>query len=153
MSKYAGLWKFHSIGQFDDNGKVVYLNAEEYLKSPMPYIDESDEDEVAHELKERKMTVGGKIKICDDGKLYMLAPLPEGVSQAEVDKAVAAGMIQLMDGMMLGDKALTWEERDGELWYDTGIEGEVMGEKKDGWVKALDADGFFTFMTTRYVKE
>ena len=153
MSKYVGLWKFHSIGQFSDEGKMVYLTAEEYLKAPMPYIDASDEDEVAHEMKERKMTVGGKLKISDDGKIYMMVPLPEGVPQAEIDKAVAAGHIRVEDGMMLDRKSLAWEERDGELWYDTGIKGEIMGEKKDGWTKALDDDGFFCLITTRYVKE
>ena len=95
--------------------------------------------------------VGMQVKICGDGKLYLLSPLPEGVSQEEVDKAVSAGVINLLDGMMAG-RPMTWEERDGELWYDTGIEGEAFGEKADSWVKAMDEDGYFTFAATRFAK-
>ena len=149
--KHVGTWVFHSIGAINDKDEMVYLSAEEYLNSPMPYVDESDEEAVADELRERKKMVGMQVRICEDGKLYLLSPLPEGVSQEEVDKAVSAGMITLLDGMMT-DRPMTWEERDGELWYDTGIEGEVFGEKADSWVKAIDEDGFFTFATTRFVK-
>ena len=95
--------------------------------------------------------VGTQIKVCKDGKLYILMPLPEGVPQEEVDKAVAAGEITLLDGMMT-DRPMAWEDRSGELWYDTGIEGEAFGEKADSWVKAMDEDGFFTFAATRFVK-
>ena len=148
---HIGTWGFHSIGAMNDNDEMVYLSAEEYLNSPMPYVDESDEEAVADELRERKKMVGMQVKICEDGKLYLLSPLPEGVSQAEVDKAVSAGVITLLDGMMAG-RPMTWEERDGELWYDTGIEGEVFGEKADSWVKGIDENGYFTFATTRFVK-
>ena len=148
---HIGTWVFHSIATMNDNDEMVYLSAEEYLKAPMPYVDESDEEAVADELRERKKMIGMQVKICEDGKLYLLSPLLEGVSQEEVDKAVSAGMITLLDGMMT-DRPMTWEERDGELWYDTGIEGEVFGEKADSWVKAMDEDGFFTFAATRFVK-
>ena len=149
--KYVGRWVFHSIGAMNDNDEMVYLNAEEYLNSPMPYVDETDEEAVADEMKERKKMIGMQVKICEDGKLYLLSPLPEGVSQEEVDQAVSAGVITLLDGMMAGHP-MEWEERDGELWYDTGIEGEVFGEKADSWVKAIDEDGYFAFATTRFVK-
>lgn len=149
--KYVGTWVFHSMGVMNDNDELVYLSAEDYLKAPMPYVDESDEEAVADELRERKKMVGMQVKICENGKLYLLSPLPEGVSQAEVDKAVSAGVITLLDGMMAG-RPMTWEERVGELWYDTGIEGEIFGEKADSWVKAIDEDGYFTFATTRFVK-
>ena len=149
---YIGKWAFHSIAAMnDDDSGFVYLSAEEYLKSPMPYVDESDEEAVADEMKERKNMVGTQIKVCEDGKLYMLMPLPEGVPQEEVDKAVAAGIITLLDGMMT-DEPKAWEDRGGELWYDTGIEGEVFGEKADSWARAIDEDGYFTFATTRFVK-
>lgn len=148
---YIGTWVFHSIGAMDDDGNMVYLGAEEYLNAPMPYVDESDEEAVADELRERKKMVGMQVKICDDGKLYLLSPLPEGIPQEEVDRAVAAGIITLLDGMMAG-RPMAWEERDGELWYDTGMEGEVFGEKADSWVKAMTEDGYFAFASTRFAK-
>ena len=127
---YIGTWVFHSIATMNDKDEMVFLSAEEYMKAPMPYVDETDEEAVADELRERKRMVGTHLKVCTDGKLYMLSPLPEGVPQEEVDKAVAAGIITLVDG----------------------IEGELFGEKTDSWVKAIDDEGFFIFATTRFVK-
>lgn len=97
---YVGRWVFHSIGAMNENDEMIYMGAEEYLDSPMLYIDETDAQAVADEIKERKQIVGGQIAVCEDGKMYMLMPLPEGVSQAEVDAAVSAGHIKIYDGMM-----------------------------------------------------
>ena len=143
---YVGKWVFHSIGMVNDSDEVVFLSAEEYLKAPMPYIDESDEEAVADELKERRNMIGGQIAVCEDGKLYMLMPLPEGVSKEEVDEAVKAGEIKLYDGMMTDDP-WAWEERDGELWLEVGE-----GMSEDGWVKLSDDDGYLLLMTIRYTK-
>ena len=143
---YVGKWVFHSIGMVNDSDEVEFLSAEEYLKAPMPYIDESDEEAVADEVKERRKMTGGQIAVCEDGKLYMLMPLPEGVSKEEVDKAVKAGVIKLYDGMMTDDPK-AWEERDGELWLEVGE-----GMSEDGWVKLSDDDGNLLFMTIRYTK-
>lgn len=149
---YIGRWKLNSVFTIGEDGEPLYLSTEEYLNSPMPYIDETDEEAVADEMKERRAFVGTVIKVCEDGKLYMLVPLPEGVTKEQVDEAVASGEIKVMDGAMY-DKPMTWEERDGELWFDTGIEGEVYGEKADTWVKPIDEDGFFNFMNYRFIKE
>ncbi|MBQ3196211.1 MAG: hypothetical protein IJB65_07070 [Clostridia bacterium] len=148
---YIGRWKFDSIGTIDDERGLVYLNAEEYLKAPMPYIDENDEEAVADELKERKMMISMQIEIAADGKLYYLSPLPEGVTDEEVKAAVEAGEITLYDGMTT-QSPTAWEDRDGEFWYDTGIEGEFFGEKTDSWAKAIDENGYFNFMNIRFVK-
>ena len=149
---YTGKWKLHSVMMFDDDNMPLYLTLEEYLSSPMPYVDENDEEAVADEMKERRRMIGTFIRIYEDGKLYMLAPLPEGVAQEEIDKAVAAGIIKLVDGAM-ADEPKTWELRDGEFWFDTGIEGEVYDEKVSSWVKPIDENGFFNFMNFRFIKE
>ena len=149
---YVGKWRFHSIGVINESDSLTYISAEEYLKSPMPYIDETDEDAVNDEIRERKQIISGCIEICEDGKLYILMPLPEGVTQEEVDAAVAAGEISLRSGMLCSG-VIPWEERNGDLWFDSGIEGEVFGEKADTWVKATSEDGLFTYMTIRYEKE
>ena len=143
---YVGKWVFHSIGVFNDSDEMVYLSAEEYLQSPMPYIDENDEEMVADEMKERNQMIGGRIAVCEDGNLYMLMPLPADVSQEEIDQAVSDGSIKLYDGMMT-DEPRAWKEQDGALWLEVGE-----GMSEDGWVKISDDDGFLNFMTTRYVK-
>lgn len=139
---YVGKWKFHSIGTVDDETyERVWLNAEEYMNSPMPYIDESDEEAVADEINERKKTVGMFLEVCEDGKLYVLMPLPEGVSKEEVEAAVKAGVIKVRDGMMTDDP-FSWEERDGELWVNMGIGDELEQFSGD--------DEFLTMATTRF---
>ncbi len=149
---YIGKWKLHSVMTFTDDDKALYLSPEEYLKSPMPYVDETDEEAVADEINERRKMIGTMIKICEDGKLYMLMSLPEDIPQEEVDKAVAAGIIKLVDGA-IADEPMAWELRDGEFWFDTGIEGEVYEEKVTSWVKPIDENGFFNFMNFRFIKE
>ncbi len=143
---YTGKWVFHSIGTVNDSDELVYLSAEEYLNAPMSYVDETDKEAVADEMKERRQMIGGQIAVCGDGKLYMLMPLPEKVSQEEIDEAVKAGIIKLFDGMM-ADEPKAWEERDGALWLEVGE-----GMSEDGWAKLSDGDGYLTFATTRYVK-
>ena len=139
---YIGKWKFHSIGTVDDETcERVWLNAEEYMNSPMPYVDESDEELVADEIKERKRTIGTLLEVCEDGKLYVLMPLPEGVSKEEVDAAVKAGVIKIRDGMM-ADEPYEWEERNGEIWVNMGMSNEYMQFSGDG--------EFLTMITTRY---
>ena len=142
---YVGKWAFHSIGMMNEKDELVFLNAEEYRKAPMPYVDESDEEAVADELKERQQMIGSQLAVCEDGKLYMLMPLPEGVSKEEIDQAVEAGAIRLYDGMMT-DEPKAWEERDGQLWLEVGE-----GMSEDGWVKLSDGE-YLLFMTTRYAK-
>lgn len=142
---YVGKWKFHSIGTVDDNTcERIWLNEEEYINSPMPYIDETDEEAVADEMKERKKTVGMILDVCEDGKLYVLMPLPDGVSKEEVEKAVNAGVIKVRDGMMTDDP-FVWEERNGELWVDMGMSDEFQ--------QFSDDDGYLTMVTTRFERE
>ena len=140
-----------TVGVVDENDNFVYLNAEDYLKSPMPFVDETDEDEVADEMRERKNSVSMQVKICEDGKLYLLLPIPEGATMEEVNEVVASGELMLVDGMIT-ERPINWEERDGELWYDSGVEGDSDGEPIDSWVKGIDENGLFAFFTTRFVK-
>ena len=150
--KYTGKWIFHSVGVMGENGELTYMSADEYINSPMMYIDETDEEAVADEIKERKQLTGSCVEVCEDGKLYVLMPVPEDITQEMIDEAVDAGEI-IMRGDMFCERPMAWEERDGKLWFDTGIEGEAYGETADTWACATDEEGFFTFMTTRYVKE
>lgn len=144
--RYVGKWVFHSIGMINENDGLVYLDAEQYLNAPMPYVDTSDEEAVEDELKERRQMIRGQIAVCEDGKLYMLMPLPEGVSKEEVEEAVKAGEVKLYDGMMT-DEPMACEERDGALWLEVGE-----GMSLDGWVQLSDDDGYLNFMNIRYVK-
>ncbi len=148
---YIGKWTVESVGMVNDKDEYVRLSPEEYLKSPMPYVDETDEEAVADELKERKSMIGIILRVDEDGKMHALVPIPEGVTQEEIDEAVKSGEITVVDGMLSQD-AMDWEERNGEMWFKAGIEGETFGEPVDPWVKASDEEGFLNFMTFRFKK-
>lgn len=149
---YVGLWKLHSIGVNNEDFEITYMSAEEYLNSPMPsYVDKNDEEAVEEELNDRRKTVSVMLKVGEDGLIYNLMPLPAGVTQEEIDAAVSAGQVNLVDGMMVG-QTMPWEERNGELWYNTGDEIEVMGEKRESWFKGSDENGYLNMMTLRFAK-
>lgn len=149
---YIGKWIFHSIGVIDESGKLTYMNKEEYLNSPMPYIDETDEDAIASEMRERKQITSSLIEICDNGKLLMLIPIPKEEYESYLAELANSGEKELRPGMICM-RCSDWEERNGELWFDSGVKGEAFGEKADTWAKAIDENGLFTFMTMRYEKE
>lgn len=55
---YIGKWRFHSIGVINESGELIYLSAEEYLNSPMPYIDEQMKMQLPMKcVKESKLQV------------------------------------------------------------------------------------------------
>lgn len=103
--KFLGKWKVKNIEVYDENMNRVLMTPEEYINRPMdPWINTNDEEEVEHELEQRKFIVETIILISEDNYMYSLSPLPEGVSQEEIDEAVSSGEIILKDNMMLLEK-------------------------------------------------
>lgn len=149
--EFMGMWKFHSIGTPDDDGNMVYMNASQYIESPMPYVDEDDKEAVDDELGERKRMTSMQVKICDDGNVYMLMPVPDGVSNKELKEFLKESGMFLVDGMLC-ERPMEWEIRNGKLWIDTQITGETMGTEGENWVRAIDDDGYFTYFTMRFEK-
>ena len=153
---YIGLWKFHSIANnnmTDEGFEITWLEKETYIAAPMPaYIDESDEESVAYEMQERYRNASTKLKISEDGNIYILLPIPEGVSPEEIEQAVEAGEVNLFDGMMLCD-SMPYEIRGGEIWYNTGDEVEIDGEETEPWIKAPYENGILSITALRFIKE
>ena len=87
-----------------------------------------------------------QIVFAEDGTITLLTPIPKGVSQEEVDAAVKSGRITLKDGMMLmGENH--WKVEDGKNMADTGLEGELMGEKVGPWEELKEVgDGMLQMM-------
>lgn len=107
---YIGKWRFHSIGVINESGNLTYLNAEEYLNSPMPYIDETDEDAVADEMRERKQITSSLIEICENGKLLMLIPVPKEEYESYLAELESGGEKELRPGMICRDVLLGKKE-------------------------------------------
>lgn len=115
-----GTWKIAEVYTFDEDFNKVLKTVDEVMNDP-----ETDGD--------TRMTLTADFEFCDDGMLYVKALLPEGISQEEIDEAVAAGEITLCgEGrFILGSHE--WKEEDGKLLYNSGIQGEVLGEEVSPW--------------------
>jgi hypothetical protein len=129
MMNLLGKWRVAETMQFnDEKGKVEWVSIETILAK-----EELDKD--------MKMLLQTVVVFNEDGTIDFLCPLPEGVSQKEIDAALAAGKLKLKDGMMLLDQK-QWKNEDGKVFTNTGAEGEVLGEKVGPWeeLKLLDDD-------------
>jgi hypothetical protein len=128
MTNLTGKWVVAETMQFNDETcKVEWVSAEKILAK-----DDLDKDMI--------MLLKTIVVFQEDGAIDFLCPLPEGVSQAEIDAAIAAGKLKLKDGMMVMDQK-HWKEENGKIMADTGAEGEVFGEKVGPWEELKVVDG------------
>ena len=128
MTNLTGKWVVADTMQFNDETcKVEWVSVEKILTK-----DDLDKDMI--------MLLKTIVVFQEDGAIDFLCPLPEGVSQAEIDAAIAAGKLKLKDGMMVMDQK-HWKEENGKIMADTGAEGEVFGEKVGPWEELKEVDG------------
>jgi len=114
-----GSWKVDKMLSFDGNFNQVWKDAAEIINDP-----ELDDDD--------KQMARAIANFGDDGVLKLMMPLPEGVSQEEIDEAVAAGEIEVEGDMMIAEKH-PWKEEDGKILYDNreflGVDTEEIYRK------------------------
>lgn len=88
----------------------------------------------------------------EGGRAVSAMKIPEGVSQEEIDAAVAEGEIKLYgDGYMALEES-EWREEDGKILYKTGVHGEILGEDVDPWTELKPTDDGFELMFSRFTK-
>lgn len=137
MTNPIGKWRVAEMMQFNEEKLCM-----EWAKV---------EDILAKEDLEKDMRFMAKMvmQFDEDGTIFMMTPLPDGVSQDEVDAAVKAGQVTLKDGLMLMEEK-HWKTEDGKVYTDTEPEGEVMGEKVGPWGELKDlGDGLYEMMVFR----
>ena len=89
MTNLTGKWVVAETMQFNDETcKVEWVSVEKILAK-----DDLDKDMI--------MLLKTIVLFQEDGAIDFLCPLPEGVSQAEIDAAIAAGKLKLNDGGMV----------------------------------------------------
>lgn len=120
-----GTWKISSALKYDEEKDgPVWKPAEDILSDPE--CDPSDAKELSV-----------KYIFCDDGFIRMGMEFPPDMPEdekAEIDELVAAGEMQLLDGLLIIDTA-AWKEEDGRLMFNTGIKGETLGEPVNPWAE------------------
>jgi hypothetical protein len=129
MINLIGKWNIVEIIQFNEKeGCMDWVKAEDYL---------------AQDDLDREMAAMLKYQVLfeENGNFGFLMPIPEDLSQKEIDEALASGEFELKDGMILVDKH-HWKVENGKNMADIGHEGEVMGEKVGPWeeLKEVDAE-------------
>ncbi len=131
-----GEWKIAQFLTVDDDRNMIWKDAQEEINNP---------DADPSDVKSLKTT----IKFCEEGVLKAYMPIPEGVTQEQLDEAVASGHIQLEDGKMLIEQN-AWKEENGKIYCDTGIEGEMLGEKVSPWEEVKFDGDVLEIMTYKY---
>ena len=74
--------------------------------------------------------MGYRTEFAEDGMLNTLMFVPEEMRE----EAAKHGAVVREDGYA-AIESTTWKEENGKLYYDTKIEGEVLGEKVDSFAE------------------
>lgn len=132
-----GLWKMKKVISFDEDFNMKYITMEEML--------EKDDD------KDAKIIAISVWDFTPDGNIVMKIPIDK--TEYTVEQLEAEGM-KVIDGYIITSDGKHWKEENGEVYADTGMKGEVLGEKVDGWEKLeLDEEGLLPMMGKMYLCE
>ena len=127
MINLIGKWNIVETIQYNEKkGSMDWVKAEDYLA----------QDDLDREMAEM---LKYQVLFEEDGSFGFLMPMPEDLSQKELDEALTAGEFELRDGMLLVDKH-HWKVENGKNLADTGHEAEVMGEKVGPWEELKESD-------------
>ena len=110
-----GIWKVKEVHVPTPDGEKVFTP------------DNPPEDEMFEEMA---AMMQWRTEFADDGALNTLMFVPEEMKA----EAAKHGVDVRDDGYAVIDST-QWEERDGKFFYDTKIEGEVLGEKVDPFIE------------------
>ena len=134
----VGIWKVKEVFSLnEDEGK--WLSFQECMDN-----EEMDD--------ETKSFLSARFVFEPDGLFKVVMAIPEGVPQEEIDRAAAAGEIRLFDSRSMIVEEHPWKEEDGKYYYDSGIQGEVLGEPVSPWMKIQETEDGIEWMAYRLVK-
>ncbi len=135
-----GTWIVVEAMRFDEDMNRKWMTKEEVMAD-----DSIDED--------AKEPFRYKLVFMEDGTQCTTMPIPEDVTQEEIDQAVAEGEIELFEEKYMALEKHLWKIEDGKLMIDTGMKGEVLGEEVSPWVEAPITDGIMEYMMFRLKRE
>lgn len=138
VNEVLGQWRMKKVLSFDEEElQMKYVAIEKML--------EKDDD------KDAKIIAISVWDFTPDGNIMMKIPIDK--TEYTVEQLEAEGM-KVIDGYIISDDGKHWKEKDGEVYADTGMKGEVLGEKVDGWEKLeLDEEGLLPMMGGMYLCE
>ena len=134
-----GKWKIAASLTYDDNGKQVWKTVEEIAADP-------DTDPFDLEM------YNSIFVFSEDGFVRTIVALPEDTPQEEIDAAVEAGEIELYEPGFVAMEKTPWKEENGKVFFDSGVEGEVLDEKVDPWTEIIPTDDGIQYALLRLVR-
>ena len=134
-----GRWKIVEAIHFNEKFEPEWAPIEEIL------ADEELEPE-------DKIMYSSFMDFTEDGRVLNLSPIPEDLSQEEIDEVVENGEYELYDGYIKLAE-YSWKTENGKNYLDTRIKGEVLGEEVSSWAELKIVDGVIEIMTVRVVKD
>ena len=88
----------------------------------------------------------------EDGRVLNLSPIPEDLSQEELDEVIENFEYELYEGYIKLTE-YRWKTENGKYYLDTNIQGEVLGDEVPSWVELNIVDGVMDLTTLRIVKD
>lgn len=134
----VGIWKVKEALAFDEDGGK-WLPVQECM-------DREDMDD------EAKSFLSARFVFEPDGLFKIVMAIPDGVPQEKIDQAAAAGEIRLFDSRSMIVEGHPWKEENGKYYYDSGIQGEVLGEPVSPWMEIQETEDGIEWMAYRLVK-
>lgn len=126
-----GTWKTKEVQHFSLENGLEWKTVEE--------LEALGEDESTLALYRDSRTV-----FTEDGRVETLMPLPEGVTRDQLEEE---GM-EVRDGVAVFG-VTEWKNEDGRILYNTGVEGEVLGEEVSPWIELEEKDGVIELQMMR----
>lgn len=134
----VGRWKIVEAIRFNEEFKPEWAPIEEIL---------ADEE---LEPKE-KIIYSSFMDFTEDGRVLNLSPIPEDLSQEELDEMVENFEYELYEGYIKLTE-YRWKTENGKYYLDTNIKGEFLGEEVSPWEEISVVDGIMETMTLRVAK-
>ncbi|HCD69240.1 MAG TPA: hypothetical protein DEQ68_01315 [Ruminococcaceae bacterium] len=120
-----GKWKVKELLFPTGNGMVSY--------TPENLPEGDNVDEII-------MMLMSRVEFTEDGLMNTLMRVPED----KIELAKSQGAVIDADGFAPIEQT-TWKEKDGKFYYDTKVEGEVLGEAVDPFAEIpVDENGCLT---------
>ena len=151
------------VGELADDGAADIVGTYEVAKA-MSYIDGKFElftcDEVAEDLEKRLEAgeidedeareglrgFGSVYEFTADHKVTCWMPLPDGLSEEEINAAIEAGEIGAVKDGMFSTAENEWKSAGGKYWYNSGEQRELFGEEQSPWDElTFDEEGLMDF--------
>ena len=93
------------------------------------------------------------MEFTEDGRVLNLSPIPEDLSQEELDEVVENCEYELYEGYIKLAE-YSWKTENGKYYFvDPHIKGEILGDEVPSCVELNIVDGVMDLTTLRIVKD